>query len=219
MSRFLLLIVVLLTVAVGCAPSESYWKVQAGTAFDAARLEGAEELFPAEYGSLASVLELGEAFLYDNDSASAEDYFRFAWLKAGLLEKNVLGEKQRRAEEELRRSKQLIAQERQRIALAEERKVKRQGASQKRTEKNGQHKERVLRAFHTVKRGETLPQIAAQPDVYNDFRLWPLLYRSNRDQVSDPRLIWPGQILRIPRNNTRDEISEARRYAAGKATH
>jgi nucleoid-associated protein YgaU len=65
-------------------------------------------------------------------------------------------------------------------------------------------------------RGETLPQIAAQSDVYNDLTVWPLLYRANRDQIRDPGHIWPGQVLRIPRNLSREEIAEARRYSQDK---
>ena len=88
--------------------------------------------------------------------------------------------------------------------------------TRKKAEKPRQNKERLQAAYHTVKRGETLPQIAAQPDVYNDHTLWPLIYRANRDQIRDPRQIWPGQVLRIPRNIGRDDIAEARRYGQEK---
>jgi len=77
-------------------------------------------------------------------------------------------------------------------------------------------KEHALSASHTVKRGETLPSIAALSEVYNDSGLWPLLYRSNRDQIRDPGKISPGQVLRIPRNVSREEISEAVRFSRWK---
>jgi hypothetical protein len=34
--------------------------------------------------------------------------------------------------------------------------------------------------------------------VYRNARLWPLIYVSNRDQIKDPDLIFPGQRFTIP---------------------
>ena len=69
---------------------------------------------------------------------------------------------------------------------------------------------------HTVRRGETLPQIAARTEIYNDSSLWPLIYRANRDQIRDPKQLWPGQVLTIPRHFNREEAIEAKRYSAKK---
>jgi nucleoid-associated protein YgaU len=74
--------------------------------------------------------------------------------------------------------------------------------------------QRTLR--YTVRRGETLPQIAARTEVYNDSSLWPLIYRANRDQIRDPKQLWPGQVLKIPRHFSRDEALEAKRYSGRK---
>jgi nucleoid-associated protein YgaU len=86
----------------------------------------------------------------------------------------------------------------------------------KKVERNGHGREKLLPAYHTVMHGETLPQIAAGPEVYSDQTLWPLLYRANRDQIRDPGHIRPGQVLRIPRIISREEIAEARRYGQEK---
>ena len=51
---------------------------------------------------------------------------------------------------------------------------------------------------HIVEPGETLWSIAAQPDVYADPYLWPLIYKFNRDQIQDPSRIYPSQRLLIP---------------------
>jgi nucleoid-associated protein YgaU len=51
---------------------------------------------------------------------------------------------------------------------------------------------------HIVEEGETLWSIAAQPDVYADPYLWPVIYKANRDQIQDPARIYPTQRLRIP---------------------
>jgi len=73
-----------------------------------------------------------------------------------------------------------------------------------------------LSAQYTVRRGETLPQIAGRPEIYNDSSLWPLIYRSNRDQIRDPKRLWPGQVLSIPRHFSHDDALEARRYSNKK---
>lgn len=51
-------------------------------------------------------------------------------------------------------------------------------------------------AQHTVSAGESLSAIAQQ--VYGDPNLWPRLFEANRHQISDPNLIFPGQVLRVP---------------------
>lgn len=66
---------------------------------------------------------------------------------------------------------------------------------------------------YEVVNGETLWTISALQEVYNDPLLWPLLYKANRDQISDPRTIYPGQVLSIPRKLSENEINDAREQA------
>ena len=56
-----------------------------------------------------------------------------------------------------------------------------------------------LPATWTVKKGECLWWIAEYEHIYNDPFKWPTIYEANRDQIKDPDLIYPGQVLRIPR--------------------
>lgn len=65
----------------------------------------------------------------------------------------------------------------------------------------------------TVRPGESLFTIAAAGEVYDDPLLWPLLYQANRDQIKDPRQIFPGQELSVPRNVTDAELERARTIA------
>ncbi|HNT57809.1 MAG TPA: LysM peptidoglycan-binding domain-containing protein [Syntrophales bacterium] len=68
--------------------------------------------------------------------------------------------------------------------------------------------------YHLVKRGECLWWIAEYEDVYNDPFMWPIIYDANKDKISNPDLIYPGQELKIPRlGYTMDDLQEMRRSA------
>ncbi len=66
---------------------------------------------------------------------------------------------------------------------------------------------------YTVGQGETLWSIAARQNIYADALLWPLLYQANRDQIRDPRQIFPGQTLSIPRTVSEAQKEETREAA------
>ena len=68
-------------------------------------------------------------------------------------------------------------------------------------------------SVYIVKRGDTLPGIAAKHDIYNDSFLWPLIYKANRDQIKDPKTLYTGQDLKIPREVSMEDIIQARREA------
>lgn len=194
---------------------------------DRMRIQGAERLLPEEFESASEARDTGEEYFLKEDIAKADAFFLLAVTKGKLLEER-LTELSKRQEEEKRqeasRQRELLLQRKvqeelqrkreEERALQAEAEARAQIELKKKAEKpRPVVRERPLASYHTAKRGETLPLIAAQPEVYNDPALWPLLYRANRDQIKDPRHIWPGQVLRIPRNNSREEVSEARRYS------
>ena len=49
---------------------------------------------------------------------------------------------------------------------------------------------------HVVQSGDTLSKIAEK--YYGDASLYPKIFQANRDVLSDPNKIRPGQKLRIP---------------------
>lgn len=49
---------------------------------------------------------------------------------------------------------------------------------------------------YTVAKGDTLSKIAKQ--FYGNANRWHDIFDANRDQISNPDLIRPGQILKIP---------------------
>jgi len=50
--------------------------------------------------------------------------------------------------------------------------------------------------YHIVEKGDTLSKIAQQ--YYGDARLYPQIFEANRNILSDPNKIYPGQKLLIP---------------------
>jgi nucleoid-associated protein YgaU len=49
---------------------------------------------------------------------------------------------------------------------------------------------------YTVVKGDSLSKIAK--NIYGKASLWRKIYEANQDQIKDPDLIFPGQLLRIP---------------------
>jgi nucleoid-associated protein YgaU len=49
---------------------------------------------------------------------------------------------------------------------------------------------------YTVNKGDTLSKIAKE--FYGSANRWHEIYDANRDQISNPDLIQPGQVLKIP---------------------
>lgn len=60
----------------------------------------------------------------------------------------------------------------------------------------------IGRGEHLVIRGEYLASIAGLPEVYGDPFQWTKIYQANKSNgfIQDPNLIYPEQILSIPRN-------------------
>lgn len=49
---------------------------------------------------------------------------------------------------------------------------------------------------YTVKSGDSLSKIAKHH--YGDGSKWRAIFEANRDQIDDPDLIHPGQVLKLP---------------------
>jgi len=49
---------------------------------------------------------------------------------------------------------------------------------------------------YTVQPGDALSKIAQ--NKYGDANVWPRIFDANRDEIANPNLIFPGQVLRIP---------------------
>lgn len=65
---------------------------------------------------------------------------------------------------------------------------------------------------------DCLWNIAKKPKIYNNPFLWPKIWQGNRDQIKNPDIIHPGQVLKIPpkADLTKEEKAALRRYWAKK---
>jgi nucleoid-associated protein YgaU len=223
LGRFLVLIAASIMFLAGCSTTPPKWRAEAVAGLKKINSDGAAAILPAQYRGMKESLALGDRYFSSGETDTAERYFYLALQEAELIEKALPGEKSRieTAQKKLREDTEkrelearlrVLREEQQRRSTAENK----ERAIRINAEKLRQVREHVLPVSHTVKRGESLPSIAALPEVFDDSHLWPLLYRANRDQIRDPRHISPGQVLRIPRNVSREEISEAAKYARGK---
>lgn len=222
--RLILLTLVLMTMA-GCGGHDPIWRMKAQLTLLQLQDENASDAYPDDYTSISKTFLFGELLLTEEDEAElADEQFKLAYQK-GVLLKQELRQYKERLKEEARLKlieEQAVREEEERARLEAERKREHELLeAQKALQRNrdgeaavGEGASHVTQlTSYTVKRGETLPQIAARPELYNDAALWPLIYRANRDQIRDPYQLWPGQVLKVPRNFSRDEALEARRQA------
>lgn len=221
-ARFIALLLIL--TAAACATQPPRFRDEAAAKLDQLKLEGGERLRPAEYASVLQAFLKGDAYLMEDEQEEADRYFQLTLLKGELLERGVAEEKARQLAEAARLAEEQKRSELERLARLEAERLARARAVEKAQKEAAEaaeaerrkvkpQKEPAQVSSWTVRRGESLPLIASRPEVFGDSNLWPLLYRANRDQIRDPRHIWPGQVLRVPRNLGRDDFAEARRYA------
>lgn len=209
------------------APPPS-WRLQAMALVDELSLHDGPRQFPAEYRNIVETFEHGEAVLQvQKNDREAGAYYLLAMQKGDLL-KAELQRLKRETEEEARRqaAERAVRAEKERLQreaaqaearLQEQNRLKAAAeAAAARAKAASKEPPVSLPSAYTVRRGETLPQIAGRTEIYNDVSLWPLIYRANRDQIRDPKRLWPGQVLTIPRHFSHDDAVEARRYSGKK---
>lgn len=211
-----------------CGTSAPAWRPKASAMMDELVRQDAPQLSPQEYNNLLETYEHGEAVLHvQGDRQEADRLYLLTVQKGALLKQELLRRRQLQAAEQLRKDAAeatRIEEERLMIQAAEaesrlreqEKRAADQEAQAAARKATPQETAQPLALRYTVRRGETLPQIAARSEIYNDSSLWPLIYRANRDQIRDPKQLWPGQVLKIPRQFTRDEALEAKRYSGKK---
>ncbi|MFQ5934979.1 MAG: LysM peptidoglycan-binding domain-containing protein [Acidiferrobacterales bacterium] len=69
---------------------------------------------------------------------------------------------------------------------------------------------------YTVARGDNLWDISSFRIIYGNPYMWPLIYKANSDQIADADLIFPGQVLTIPRDSSAAQIESAIQHARNR---
>jgi len=67
---------------------------------------------------------------------------------------------------------------------------------------------------YIVVKGDTLWDISGTSGAYHDNFQWPLIFKANRDLITDPDLIYPKQEFCIRQDFTPEEIAKSRKDAS-----
>lgn len=226
-SRQALCILLFCALLAACSTPVPTWRSRTAPLVEELGRREAPAMFPQEYRNLLETFEHGEAIYHvREDDKGADLYYQLAFQKAEALKSEVRQEKKRLAEEQQQRLAELAAKAREEklmhdaaeaeIRLRAQQLARAAEAASVAQKKIKESPSPPLPTSYTVRRGETLPQISARTEIYNDSTLWPIIYRANRDQIRDPKRLWPGQVFVIPRNFSRAEAEEARRYSNKK---
>ncbi|MDX2478945.1 MAG: LysM peptidoglycan-binding domain-containing protein [Desulfuromusa sp.] len=232
MFKRLLLIVMLVVLSSGCAQPPVQGLENAQSVVAHAYAAGAAQYAPGEYQLANSALQAAELQVKNKEYRRASLTLELARRYSAEALKLTIARKEQLAAEQ----KEIVA-EQQLEELAKQREMKRLAELKEQQERK---KKVVIKPEPNktapvapvivektppalikpelidnveVKPGENLATIAARVEVYDDALLWPLIYKANRDQIKDPKEIFSGQILMIPRDKNRDETEAARHEA------
>ncbi len=215
MYKTFIILIALSVLSYGCASPPRKELKAAQSAITKAYTSGAPELAPGKYQTAVEVLANGEELFTRGQYGLARETLPYAEALAQQAIHAAREEQLRRDLEDIRTKEKLELLKKQ---LEKEEKSKPKPPP-KTVSKPAPTKPQAPipppppLTSYTVGNGETLWFIAAQKQVYHDAFLWPLIYRANRDQIKDPRQIYPGQNLNIPRNLSEEETKEARATA------
>lgn len=190
---------------------------------------------PQEWSQLKELWQKLEEVEKRKNVDEAYRLYYYITYKASLLEE-LLHKHKKEEEEKIISAKLSIEKEKEKIMLRREMEMK--ASDGKKEQKATKIEEQILESspnhikkskktiddvrykiekrfptFYTVKEDDTLERIASLPYIYNDKYYWPLIYKYNRNQIGNPKKLYKGQILKIPRNITMEEIYKAREEA------
>lgn len=216
MARVFCTILLLTGLLWGCASPPRQELLTARTALARAAAAEARILASAEYQSASNALQDGEAAIRRKKYKLARQILPLAESHA---HKALIKARQEQVKREQRKAQEREAQSQRQAEEAAKQTAAQQSATsaQKRITKTTSSpiiKRTLVRPkTYRVLGGETLWTIAARSDIYADALLWPLIYQANRDQIKDPRQIYPKQTLAIPRQVSDQDRQAARQKA------
>jgi nucleoid-associated protein YgaU len=206
MKRLIVSITVLLFLGSGCAPPPNHELKNARQALANAYAVGAEDVAEIEYLAAEAALRHAEELVRQGNFQAARELLPYATAQARRASEQAVATKHELAK---RQAEKLAAEREQREAEQKSHKLAPAVVKPAPVVKVPVQK----LSSYQVTTEESLWQIAARDAVYADGSLWPLLYKANRDQIKDPRKVYPGQTLDIPRTSIQKELDEARQEA------
>jgi len=212
MRGLLFCLALLVLLVTGCAKPPNTELAEARQQLAQAYAAGAKVYALDDYRQAEAVLQHAEELVASKRYTEAEDTLVFAASKARWAA--VKAHRERAAHEaERQRHLQELAEMRQQEELAGPTPGKELIESTPILPQPTPKPKPKPYKHYTVGSGETLWTIAAHSRVYADPLLWPLIYRANRDQIKNPRQIYQGQVLSIPRQLSTSELTTARETA------
>lgn len=230
MGKTSLLISIIVVFLAGCATNPQEELQLARRAVAQAYAAGAEELAPAEYRAASASLRDAENLIRFRNYKlarkilpSAATHGFHAMFKARAEQVRLDLEEKKRIEQ---KNKQEEENRIQRARLEAEKRIKARASQVKKKKHPAVTPSPPLLTHFEVRKKLSLWAISAQREVYNDPLLWPAIYKANRDQVQDPRQVFPGQVLVIPRRlsettqqTTREEARASNVFANEMREH
>ena len=220
---FLVLGVLIAAALAGCAPFVPQGVVGARMAVEAARTAGAPERSPKEFNAAVQALRESESFFAKGDGADLDFAQEFgevaitealsavaaasakqsADLEKAQAEARTSKQEAERARAEMERLQPQVrtAEEAARAAEARAERAEAQMAELKRQVAPSSQPATPSVSYirYAVKKGDTLPKIAARPEIYGDAGQWKRIYDANEEIIGRDRKLNIGQILMIPK--------------------
>ena len=219
MIRFLFLAAILLLIFTGCSTPRITELQQVQKTVARAYADGADHLAPEHFQAASGALKQAQEHARLGEADQARQFFPLAEyharqaIEAARKEKERIEEALRARELSEKRKEEATTRAMPKTPAAEPEK---KAASRRKLEEASSTpvpEPVTLVSSYAVLAGDTLWKISARQEIYDDPLLWPLLYRANRDQIKDPRQVYPGQTLEVPRGVDEKGKDEARSQA------
>ena len=191
------------------APDVDSLKTEAMEARGKAKMEADKAVARAEEAVMAATR--AEASQYArSDFASAESRLKEA--KAAANDPCAYGKAPSIAQDAVsaaERSRTTAIAEAKRIAAEEARRREEEARrAEEEARRLAEEEARRHPPTHVVQKGDHLWGISGMERIYHRATLWPVIYDANRNMITDPDLIYPGQELTIPRELSAEQMQE-----------
>lgn len=190
------------------APEVDTMKSKAQIARDNAKMEADKAVARAEEAVMAarraeagqyarSDFSAAEAKLKEAKAAASDPC---AYGKAPALARDAVSAAEKSRTTAIAEAKRIAEQE----AKRREEEARRLAEAEAR--RRAEEEARMHPPNYVVAKGDCLWNISGMQTIYKQSPMWPVIYDANRNVISDPDMIYPGQKLTIPRALTAEQM-------------